>query len=130
MKTKAKTIGLWILTGLLSVGFLFFGGPKLLARPPFPQHFAELGFPPWFLFVTGACEVGGAILLAIPRTSAFGAIILACTMVGAVLTHVTHNDLANSAPAAVLLVLVLVVLYARRDTLLRLVGRGHRVQTA
>jgi len=128
--SKAKSIALWILTGLLSLAFAFAGVPKLLARPPFPEHFAEMGFPLWFLFVTGACEVGGALLLAIPRTSGLGALILACTMVGAVLTHVVHNDAANSGPAAALLVLTLVVLYARRDTLLKLIGRERSAQPA
>src|SRR5262245_11968180 len=129
--SKAKTIALWILTGLLSLAFAAGGIPKLLARPPFPEHFAnDFGLPLWFLYVTGACELGGAILLAIPRTCPLWAVILACTMPAAVLTHLTHHDAANSGPAAVLLVLLLVVLYARRDTLLALIGRQRSAQPA
>ena len=64
-----------------------------------------IGIGQWFRYVTGGIEVGSALLLLIPPAAAFGAILLACTMIGAMLAHVfiLHS---NPGSPAVLLVLV------------------------
>ena len=130
MNTKGKTIALWILSGLLGLAFIAGGGTKLAAMPPHPEHFAGWGFPGWFMYLTGAIELVSGVLLFIPRVAAFGAALLVGTMIGAAATHLTHADAANVAPSLVMLVLSAVVLYARRGTLLKLVGWDRRVQTA
>ena len=42
--------------------------------------------------VVGAAEVAGAVLLLIPKTALYGAIVLAAVMAGAVFTHVRHAE--------------------------------------
>jgi hypothetical protein len=46
-----------------------------------------IGVGQWFRYLTGAIEVAGAVLLLIPSAAAYGAAVLAVTMVGAVITH-------------------------------------------
>jgi putative oxidoreductase len=45
------------------------------------QVFEAIGFGQWFRYVTGVVEVGGALLLLVPATGFFGALLLAVTMV-------------------------------------------------
>lgn len=121
--SRGKLIALWVATLLPVALFLFAGGHKLAASPPFPDRFVNhYGLPLWFLYVTGAVEVVGALLLAIPRTAVFGSLILVCTMIGAVLTHLKVGEYAQTGVPLVLLGLVAIVGYVRRAPLLSLLG--------
>jgi putative oxidoreductase len=122
--TRGTSIALWIITGLPGLSLLAAGAMKLTGPQPMVENFARWGYPPWFLYVTGAIEVAGAVGLFIPRVAPFAALLLGCTMVGAVITHVAHGDARMIVAPLVLLVLVGIVGYARRAPLLRLLGRG------
>lgn len=65
--------------------------------------FARIGLGQWFRVVTGGAEVAGAILLLPRLTSRVGAAILAATMLGAAVAHLTV--LADPLTAVVPLVL-------------------------
>lgn len=45
---KTTSVGLWILTGLLSALYLFTGGTKLMGMEMHVEHFAQWGYPQWF----------------------------------------------------------------------------------
>jgi putative oxidoreductase len=49
--------------------------------------FTEIGFGLWFMYLTGTIQIIGGLLMIVPRTAVFGAALLACTMIGAILTH-------------------------------------------
>jgi len=72
----------------------------------------------WFRYVTGGIEVGSAVLLLIPGAALLGALLLACTMVGAILTHLL---VLHSSPAMPIVLLVLVgeITWLRRSTIAR-----------
>jgi hypothetical protein len=74
----------------LAVAFFFavFGVEKLAGSPDWVMVFNRIGFGQWFRYVTGAVQLGGALLLVVYRTSVIGAALLAATMVGAVLVQV------------------------------------------
>jgi putative oxidoreductase len=74
------------------------------------------GYPAWFMYLTGAVEVIGAVALAVPRTATLGALILGCTMIAAVATHLVNAEGAAAVPALVLLAMLTPVGYARRET--------------
>jgi len=76
--------------------------------------FDSIGVGQWFRYVTGAIEVTSAVLLLIPAWSPFGAVLLACTMIGGILAHllVLHAPLTNPVT---MLALVSVVLWLRRS---------------
>lgn len=120
--TKFQTIALWALTLLLAAAFAMAGFAKLSGAPQMVENFARWGLPGWFLLVTGAVELGAAVLLLAPRTAFYGSALLVPTMIGAALTHVVHGDpIAAAVPALVLLVLSAVVAWARRPAFLRAV---------
>lgn len=118
-----KTVLLWILTALLSAFFLFAGGTKLAAAPSSVANFARWGYPGWFMYVVGVFEVGGAIVLLVPRLAGFAALLLCGTMVGAALTHLVHGEMTAVPVPLVLLALIARIGYARRAPVAALMGR-------
>ena len=76
--------------------------------------FNAIGVGQWFRYVTGVIEVISAVLLLVPGMAAFGAGLLVCTMVGAVLTHVTILHTSPAIPL-VLLLAVAAIVWGRRE---------------
>ena len=93
--------------------FLFAGAAKLTGNPMMVQLFAAIGVGQWFRYVTGAVEVIGAILLLVPSLALFGALALAVTMVGAIVTHLVVIG-GNPALPIVLLGVTGTIARARR----------------
>jgi uncharacterized membrane protein YphA (DoxX/SURF4 family) len=77
----------WTLQALAGAMFLFAGTSKLAGVPMMVQMFDVIGVGQWFRYVTGTIEVVGAVLLFVPSLARFGALALAATMVGAIITH-------------------------------------------
>ena len=71
------------------------------------EHFAQWGYPLWFLYVIGFVEVAGGLCLFIPKTQFYGIVVLSITMVGAAVTHlVAHEMSAFPVPLVLLALLV------------------------
>src|SRR5258708_14303094 len=98
---RGTDLTLWALQVLIGLFFLVFGANKFNAASVFwtsifgkaganfwIEVFARIGFGQWFRYFTGALEMACGLLLFIPRTAGIAAVLLACTMVGAILTHV------------------------------------------
>jgi hypothetical protein len=85
--------------------------------------FGAIGIGQWFRLVTGTLEVVGALLVLVPATAAFGALLLAVVMVGAVATHLF---IVGGSPlmAIVLLAITIAIAYLRREQF------SSRLQTA
>lgn len=113
---KPRLITSWTIQVLLAAAFGAAGTAKLLGVPMMIQIFEAIGFGQWFRVVTGLVEIVGAIALLTPHFAAFGALWLAATMFFATLTHlvILHT---SPAPAIMLLLLNLVVLWLRREQL-------------
>jgi putative oxidoreductase len=111
---NGKRVGVWVLTGLLALMFLFAGGFKLSGAQTAIDNFAKWGYPDWFRIVTGLIEVTAGVLVLVPRTSFYGTLLIIPTMVGAVLTHVTHAETRNIPLPLLLFVLAAVLAYVRR----------------
>ena len=109
-----RSIGLWVVRGLLALAFVAAGGAKLYGVPMLVEEFQHIGLGQWFRYATGGLEVMGAILLLLPRKAAFGALLLICIMIGAVITHLFVIG-GSPVPAIVLLALNAIVAYAKRD---------------
>ena len=71
--------------------------------------------------MTGSLEVLGALLLIIPATVAFGAVVLACVMAGAIVAHLTVLHTAPTAPL-VLFALTALIAWGRRSQVADLLG--------
>jgi uncharacterized membrane protein YphA (DoxX/SURF4 family) len=106
---------LWVLRVLLGAAFLAAGGAKLSGAPAMVAMFEKIGVGQWFRIVTGVLEVGGAILLLIPRLTFYGAALLLAVMVCAVTVHLTLLG-GSPAPALTLLVLNAMTAWLTRAT--------------
>lgn len=90
---------------LLALIFLGSGGAKLAGLEFEIEAFTRWGYPLWFMYLAGAIEVAGAVLLLVPRLSALAAAGLAAFMLGAVATHVVHAEWAMLAVATAITLL-------------------------
>lgn len=98
-RSKKARLGLWALSGLLAVFFAGGAIGKLVGSQEMVEAFHAWGYPTWFMYVIGASEILGAILLLLPRKNMlgaplrfWGAVSLAVIMVGAVGTHIVHAE--------------------------------------
>jgi putative oxidoreductase len=114
-----RRVGGTVLRGLLTVVFLVAAGMKFAAVPFEVEGFARFGYPLWFMYVIGALQLLGAVLLWTRGCVALGAGLLAILMIGAVGSHLLAGDpILMPLPAFVLLILLSGVTYVRRAELL------------
>ena len=107
---------------VLTLAFAAAGGAKLAGAEMMVQMFDMVGVGQWFRYVTGAIELGSAIVLWVPGFAAYAAGLLVCTMIGAFLAHMTvlsAMGMGAAVPAVVLGVLAALVLWANRAQLSR-----------
>lgn len=98
---------------LIALAFAAAGLSKLAGVPAMVELFEHIALGQWFRFFTGTVEIVGAVLVVIPGTAAFGAVILFMTMVAALFTHAFIIG-GNPVPAIVLLLLSGFVAWVRR----------------
>lgn len=81
------------LTGLFAL-FLFGASiaPKLLHLPVAEETMAALGWPPGYAFMIGLIELACLVLYLIPRTSAFGAVLMMGLLGGAMATQIRAGN--------------------------------------
>ena len=108
-------IGLWVLTSLLTALFTMMGVPKVLGHGGWGTRFAAWGYPSWFVVVVGVAELGGAIMLLVPRLATLGGFLLALIMLGAVATHLLHGETARVLVPLVLFAVLTALAWARRN---------------
>jgi putative oxidoreductase len=109
---RATNIALWSLQVLLAAAFLMAGASKLAGVEIMVKQFEAIGLGQWFLYLTGGLEVVAAILLLIPRTGGYGALLLVPIMLGAAAAHVVVFKNSPAVPL-VLLGLSAVVAWGR-----------------
>src|SRR5687767_9149038 len=83
---KSKTL-LWIcriLAALILLQTLYF---KFSGAPESVYIFSQVGMEPYGRIATGIAELVAAILILIPRTSLYGALLALILMVGAIGSH-------------------------------------------
>ena len=119
---KWKKVGIWVVSGLLAVVFVGSGGAKLAGSEMLVQSFERWGYPSWFMYLVGVIELSGAVVLLVPRLAGYAAVLLGATMVGAVVTHLLNAEWVEWIPASILLVLLVLVGYARREPVMTRLG--------
>jgi putative oxidoreductase len=126
----ARNVGLWALQVFTAAAFLVAGFAKLSGQPMMVETFEKVGVGQWFRYLTGAIEIGSAILLLIPRLTPVGAALLICTMTGAVLAHLLVLG-GSAVPALVLGCFAALILWGRFATVKAwLGGPSARAETA
>ena len=89
---------------LLGLWMLLAGSSKFLSRDLFDTMFTDLGLPLWLVPVTGVLEILGGVLVIVPRTAKWGAVLVGAVMVGAAASHLVSGF---GSPAGALLALTL-----------------------
>jgi putative oxidoreductase len=92
-----KLIGTWILRILLALAFGAAGFAKLCGVAMLVAEFDKIGLGQWFRYVTGTTELIGAVLVLLPRTTFYGASLLLCVCVGALIAQIgpLHGDVIH-----------------------------------
>src|SRR5690349_21281665 len=85
--SRIGPVALWGVQVALAALFLLAGGSKLAGAPSMVAFFEAIGVGQWVRYITGLIEVVSAVALLVPKLAPFGALLLACTMVGAIATH-------------------------------------------
>jgi putative oxidoreductase len=115
--TRQRTLSVvvWTLQVVSAAMFLFSGTLKLSGAPMMVQMFGAIGIGQWFRYFTGAVEVISAVLLFVPSLALFGALALAVTMVGAILTHLFVIGGSPAVPIALLAATATIAWVRSRD---------------
>jgi uncharacterized membrane protein YphA (DoxX/SURF4 family) len=113
--SRARNVALWVLQILTAAAFLMAGFAKLSGQPEMVETFEKIGFGQWFRYVTAGIEIAAAVLLLIPRLTPAGAALLLCTMIGAVVAHLTALG-GSPLPAIVLGCFAAIILWGRFGT--------------
>lgn len=93
---------LLILSVLLGMAFLVFGGMKFASPPQLVENFANWGYPSGFHYLVGLAEAGCAVGLFIRPVARFAALGLVVLMIGAFATHALHPPLSAGVPSLAL----------------------------
>ncbi|MBD0367757.1 MAG: DoxX family protein [Flavisolibacter sp.] len=112
MNLHLAHIGLWalrILAALILLQTLFF---KFTAAPESVYIFSTLGMEPWGRIGTGVLELIAGILILIPATSAFGALLAIGLMSGAIFFHLTKLGISVQGDGGQLFIYALLVLFS------------------
>lgn len=128
-RRRVVNVVLWVAQIALTAFFVFASTPKLLGDPTAVAMFDTVGFGQWFRYLTGACELAGAIGLLIPRLSGLAATGLVGVMIGATLTNLflLPGMQSSAAMTALLGVVFAVIAWARRDRTVALAATVRRL---
>ena len=111
-----KEVALWIITLFLALVCLRSGWLKVTGNIFWVRDFHRWGYPDWFRMVVGITELTSLALLLLPRFAGYGAGLFATVMLGAIFTHYAHNETGRLPFNLLLLILSLVIVFARRPS--------------
>jgi uncharacterized membrane protein YphA (DoxX/SURF4 family) len=109
MTPKQKNILSWVLrlvAAIILLQTLFF---KFSASPESVYIFSRVGMEPWGRIGSGVVELIAALLLLIPATTAFGALLGVGVMSGALFFHLTKLGIAVQGDHGQLFIYALLV---------------------
>jgi len=101
-------------TVLLTLAFLGSGIMKLTGADEIRQGFENWGYPVFFMYIIGLCEVAGAVGLWLRRFSYAAKVCLIILMAGAVATHLVFDSLTEAMAPIILILLIAVTLALHR----------------
>ena len=105
-KQNILSHSLSILVAFILVQTLYF---KFTGAPESVYHFTKLGIEPWGRIGTGVFELIASLLILIPSTRIYGAILGAGLMTGAIASHLFVIGITSAGDGGLLFVLACVV---------------------
>ncbi len=95
--SKAFIIASWILRGIAAVILLQTLYFKFTGAPESVYIFSTLGLEPWGRIGSGVAELIASVLLLMPRTAVYGALLALAIITGAIASHLTKLGIALPA---------------------------------
>jgi len=96
--TKLRSIGAWIIAGILTAVYLFSAAGKLFLNP---EQMAQMNLSDWRIIIALG-EITSALLFLFPKTNKYGTLLLSSYMGGAIIIHMT-GSISILMPSAVLI---------------------------
>jgi uncharacterized membrane protein YphA (DoxX/SURF4 family) len=104
-----RSIAVTIFRVVLGLAFLAIATVKLTGSLQTVQMFANIGWGQWFRYFTGGLDLVGAVLVLLPRSAFYGALLLMCTVGFAVVLTVAGRIHDSLVPPLVLTALAATV---------------------
>lgn len=120
--TPFSTIGVCILRLLAAIILLQTLYFKFSAAPESIYIFSKIGMEPWGRIGTGILELIAGILILIPATTAYGALLAIPLMTGAIFFHLTKLGISVQNDGGQLFIYALLVFIS--STVLAIIYRG------
>jgi putative oxidoreductase len=109
-----RSIAVRILRVVLGLAFLVIAAVKLTGSLQTVQMFENIGWGQWFRYFTGGLDLIGAVLVLVPRSAFYGAVLLMCTVGFAVVLTVVGRIHDSLVPPLALTVLAATVAWLTR----------------
>ncbi|MGW2618456.1 DoxX family protein [Streptomyces sp. NPDC001500] len=100
--------------------------PKLIANSYAVDSFERIGWGSTGMYVIGALELVGGVALLVPVLQSVAAVALSALMVGAFVVQMTVFDGENAATPLILIVPLVLIAWARRDSIKDLLNLVRR----
>ena len=101
---RVRVVAGWAVAMLLALFFIQTGPGKLNPSPALVERFEGWGYSGGFVQVVGVIETTGALIVLVPSLAAYGALMIATVMMGAIYTHLS-TGIGSPEAAARMLVL-------------------------
>ncbi|HEY4787884.1 MAG TPA: DoxX family protein [Bacteroidales bacterium] len=108
-----KNFGIWALTLLLVLFFMYVSYKKFSGNETTVGHFREWNYGMWLVKFIACLELTGAFLLLFPLTATSGALLLSLIMAGATYTLLSHGVWKTSVITMITLVFLLLLGFLR-----------------
>ncbi len=117
----------WILQLVAVIILVMEAIPKLTGATECQAMFTALGMEPSGRVITGILEITAALLLLLPNSTSYGAVLASGLMCGAIIAHFTRlgvhgHHLTMIIEASIVLVISITIMYLRRHKL-SIIGR-------
>jgi uncharacterized membrane protein YphA (DoxX/SURF4 family) len=117
---------LWLITLLEALSMIDAGWGKFESAAGWQHWFVTSGYAAWFATVIGLAEIGGGLLLLVPKVASYAALLLMGIMLGAFYTvTMNESDLSWVDPLVHATLLGLILLF-RWPSRLHLRGTASR----
>jgi len=119
---EPKTVISWIARIGIAGMFVMAAVPKLTAQAEPTELFSQLGGAA-MMYLTGVMELVAAVLLLVPKTKVYGAVLALGVMGGAIVSHLAVLGLGGMFPLAVVLFILSGVVVWLHRAELRAIGK-------
>jgi uncharacterized membrane protein YphA (DoxX/SURF4 family) len=109
---KARTIGYWVSTALIALGFLVGGSFDVMATPEAIAGLKELGYPAYLAVILGAWKILGALVIVapgLPRLKEWAYAGILFDLTGAAASHGYSGD---PAPKVIIPLVMAAIMFA------------------